>query len=667
MNDREDLANVHLRKAGVLRIIGQNDFASREALLSLRFAPGVVDIASRHHLFGENAAVALAQGYPGIALDYQNEAVLLLEAELSRTTPAPDPQQLANLRNNLATALRARAAIQVRREHFTAASEDLNEAIRLSNDPRNRSAQIVRGALLARIQEVAGQAAMKKGDPARAAAAFTAALDLLFPGEYRTFRATLHMQRADARDALREAAAAESDLRAAVDDLRAEEGRLLETQQRIDAEPLWTPYFSRFPEIYERLIRHLVERGEKEEAFHFSEEARAFEPLNLVLPRDVVPETFRRWTRKGETLPLERIQSSLAPGTFLVEFSVLPDRTYVWIVGRSYFDMIPRPVRREVIDRWSRSLQLYARQLNRRAFIATLEEVYGALLGEPLAKITKLAPANETLKLVFVPDRSLHGIPFAALRNEQSGRYLIEDHRVSIAASATFYVFSLERDKELAAAPPSTVLLIGDPAFDRSLEVADDLGRLPGARIEVNNLERLYGPAAIKLHDAGATVPEFMRLTQQSTIVHFAGHAIANPEAPFRSLLLLAPSGQDHGVLLAEDLVARLHAGKTRLFVLSACSSAGGVPIGPEGLAPLVRPLMAAGVPAVVGSLWKVDDRPAAELLTAFHRNFRSGHDADDALRLAQLELLHKTHSAYGSVLAWAPFQLVGHASSPYR
>src|SRR5205085_7297285 len=102
--------------------------------------------------------------------------------------------------------------------------------------------------------------------------------------------------------------------------------------------------------------------------------------------------------------------------------------------------------------------------------------------------------------------------------------------------------------------------------------------------------------------------------------------------------------------------------GRTRLVVLSACSSAGGSFVGPQGLAPLVRPFIGANVPAVVGSLWDVNDASTKQLLVFFHCHYRHGDDVAVALRNAQLEMLRKDDS----VMAWAAFQVVGYATSPF-
>jgi CHAT domain-containing protein len=663
MNDRENIANAHTRKAGILRVLGRNDLASREALVALRFAAGVADVPSRHLLLAENAAAASAHGFPGVALVYQNRAVLLIQTALS--DPQLDKRQTQELRNNLASSLRGRAEILLHLEKYQAAQADLDDAIRLLDRPMNQSEEMARNALLSRIEEVQGQNAMKAGDPMRAAEAFSSAIGFLFPGEYRTFRALLFIERSEAEDALGDPAGAENDLASAINELRTEERRLL-SGPRGPAEPFLAAYFSRFRDVHERLIQHLVDRNRRIEAFEIAEQSRAFEPLTLILQNGVTSEDFRRWTHDGSALSLATIQSKLPGNVFVVEFSVLPDRTYVWIVGQKYFDLITRFVQRDVIDQWSSALQSYVLENNADAVNPVLEESHAVLLAEALARIKRVAPPNQAARLVFVPDRSIHGLPLAALRDRESGRYVIDDHTVSVAASATFYLFSRDRDQVLAreTAQP-TALLVGDPAFNPRLELARNLFRLTWARNEVDSIEAIYGTAAvIKLRPDLATVPEFLRLAPQSVIVHFAGHAVANPDAPFRSLLLLAPSADDSGVLMAEDILARLRIDKTRLIVLSACSSAGGVPIGPEGLAPLVRPFIAAGVPAVVGSLWRVKDiPPSAELLIAFHQHFHDGEDAEEALRQAQLQI----KKDYPSPLIWAPFQVIGHASSPYR
>ena len=50
----------------------------------------------------------------------------------------------------------------------------------------------------------------------------------------------------------------------------------------------------------------------------------------------------------------------------------------------------------------------------------------------------------------------------------------------------------------------------------------------------------------------------------------------------------------------------------------------------------------------------------------SFHRHYRTGSDAAIALQSAQLDLLRKMRHDLRSVLTWAPFQVIGHGSSPF-
>ncbi len=121
-------------------------------------------------------------------------------------------------------------------------------------------------------------------------------------------------------------------------------------------------------------------------------------------------------------------------------------------------------------------------------------------------------------------------------------------------------------------------------------------------------------------------------------------------------------TGPASGVLYATELQGRDLPGP-RLFVLSACSTAGGHAIGPLGVSSLVRPILGAGVPAVVGSLWDVSDLATRELVIEFHRRWSAGADAATALRGAQIALLEGENRALGTTFSWAPFQVIGAAS----
>jgi CHAT domain-containing protein len=94
------------------------------------------------------------------------------------------------------------------------------------------------------------------------------------------------------------------------------------------------------------------------------------------------------------------------------------------------------------------------------------------------------------------------------------------------------------------------------------------------------------------------------------------------------------------------------------LVTLSACESGLGREAGGEGLVGLTRAFQFAGAHSVLASLWKVDDRSTAELMKGFYRHLKAGKTKDEALRLAQVELIHSADFAQPRF--WAAFQING-------
>jgi CHAT domain-containing protein len=633
LHDQEATLDARMRRIGVFRITGQTETAWSEALWCVRRASDMVEEQTRHIVFGEAAAAAVALGHEKIGLRYQNTAIALIRKALQE-------QPVKHFKVNLGIALRARAGIFARLGQYHLAANDIDEAIQQEVPGIDET---VRRILQARLYEVRGQA---EPNPARAIADFTNAFEKTSP-EYRTYRAAILVERAKAERTLGRDREANDDLKASLAELHDEEKAILEHRERGNAEDLWSSYFSRFQETYRILIQQEIEQDHQPwEAFAHAERARAFETLDLILHLDAVPQAFRDLD----------IQRQLPRGVLLLEYCVLDDRTYTWIVSRDRKDVVRQAVPRRQIVRWSAELQRAARERNAGAFQRALYAPFEQLLAVPLARY-----GTTPKQLVIVPDGAMHGLPFAALRDLGTRHYLIQDMPVAIAGSARLYLFSLLRDHALAS--ETKLLLIGDPAFDPKR----GLPRLPRANDELQQIYAMYAPNAQIRVGAEATIPTFLDLARRSAIIHVVTHGIVDPRTPSHSALLFAPSDKSSGLLDAQALLTKLHLDRTRLVVLSACSSAGGLPVGPEGLAPLVRPLIAGGVPAVLGSLWDVDDATAAQLLVSFHRHYREGLDTAAALQAAQRDLLQSRNAGLRSALAWAPFQVIGYGSSPFK
>src|SRR6185295_10781829 len=144
-------------------------------------------------------------------------------------------------------------------------------------------------------------------------------------------------------------------------------------------------------------------------------------------------------------------------------------------------------------------------------------------------------------------------------------------------------------------------------------------------------------------------------------VVHFATHGLANARNPELSGLVLSlvdASGRPRqGFLSLSDIYELdLNAG---LVVLSGCRTALGKEVPGEGLMGLTRGFLYAGVPRVVASLWRVQDRATAKLMAGFYRALWQEHlPAAAALREAQRSL--RRDPRYSSPYSWAGFVLQG-------
>ncbi len=330
---------------------------------------------------------------------------------------------------------------------------------------------------------------------------------------------------------------------------------------------------------------------------------------------------------------------------------------------------------------------------------------------------TLLAPVAAKLgnkRLIIVADGALQYIPFAMLPEppvvrpssvaKNNGQPLIVAHEVVSLPSAS--ALAIQR-AELADRQPAPKLLavIADPVFDRTDErfktVATDAGsdkvetqtisgddarsivhlaensgdqsgvttlrlvipRLPFTRQEATRLLALVPKnssfGAIDFQASRANV--LSGDLSQYRYVHFATHGLLDSERPGLSSLVFsmvdAEGKPQNGFLRANDIYnLKLPA---ELVVLSACQTGLGKEIKGEGLVGLTRGFMYAGAARVVVSLWNVNDKATADLMTKFYEKMlKQGERPAAALRAAQVEMWKQKQ--WQSPYYWAAFTMQG-------
>jgi CHAT domain-containing protein len=335
-----------------------------------------------------------------------------------------------------------------------------------------------------------------------------------------------------------------------------------------------------------------------------------------------------------EPVTRPEIQRLLPAGTTLLEYQVGEAGAVVWVVERERFAMVWLPG-------------------DRSSLLAQVRRFRGAITGQaPLVEVEQqaralhrrlLEPARAEIhgdRLVIVPHGILHYLPFAALRSP-AGRWLVEDFALSTLPSASVLRYLVDK----GAGASARALVVGNPDLGPALA-------LPWAEREARMVGQHERQSTV-LVGADATEAQVKTLLATVGLVHLATHGELSESDPLSSAILLVPGGGEDGRLEVREVFGLdLHA---RLVVLSACETGLGQLSRGDELVGLQRAFLYAGTPAVVTTLWKVDDRASFELIRAFYDRLDAGGPVV-ALRQAQLE----TQRAFPHPFAWAAFGLTG-------
>ncbi|KAK3701524.1 hypothetical protein QZH41_007886 [Actinostola sp. cb2023] len=282
---------------------------------------------------------------------------------------------------------------------------------------------------------------------------------------------------------------------------------------------------------------------------------------------------------------------------------------------------------------------------------SALEILYSKLL-------RNVMPLIKQEEIVFLPDGPLFKIPFAALRDPETGRYLSEMKRIRIAPSISTLKILNDRPADFYC--KRGALIIGDPLVGKVIFDGQEREITPlfMAYIEALAISKLFYVEPLSREKATkAAVLE--KLHQGVSVVHIAAHGDVK-----KATILLAPSPEvratkipdEEDYVLTMDDVQNSQV-RAKLVVLSCCQSGRGE-IRAEGVVGMCRAFLAAGARAVVASLWSIDDDATREFMIQFYLNLREKKSATLSLQLAMEHMRGKEE--YNQPKYWAPFFLMG-------
>jgi CHAT domain-containing protein len=406
---------------------------------------------------------------------------------------------------------------------------------------------------------------------------------------------------------------------------------------KFHSEEFKTGFFGQLQTVYDEATELLVESGAIAEALEASEQGRARAMLDLIRGRVQVAgsgtgNAVVDPVGKAETAA--SIQATLADKQALVVYHSVADKTFVWTISKASLKVVTLKAGRGEIEKKVRRFRELIEKKS-PGTTAAASELYTLLVAP--AKIA------EGESVVFVPHKSLHLLPFHALRGAKG--WLVQERAVGTVPSASALV-SLQMQR---GAGQLSMLALGNPTSGGGDQP------LPGAENEVRKISSIVkGSEAFFGKDA--TKARFMSRSPASNIIHIAAHSTVDDLDPLYSIVRLASSANGGGDLEAHE-VYRMNLAATRMVVLSACDSGGGRISAGEEFWGFQRTFLGAGVRTLLLSHWPVYDDSTAQLMEHFYAHLQTDSPIG-ALRKAQLELMKTPR--FADPVHWASFMVVG-------
>lgn len=312
---------------------------------------------------------------------------------------------------------------------------------------------------------------------------------------------------------------------------------------------------------------------------------------------------------------------------------------------------------------------LFTRNENSRAFCVASHNLYLKLI-QPFSDII------QNKKITIIPDGKLSYIPFDALLTEmpdtsglvQFNRlpYLIRENAINYAYSANL-LFKFNKTQRKA----KKRLLAFAPHYKADTVVFENerliLAPLPGVQREVDLIAE---EIKVNLYrNENASEENFRKQSNNYDILHLAMHAFINDSLPAFSRFAFSQNNSDEplndGWLNTADIYnLDLNA---RLTVLSACNTGTGNLKNGEGVMSLARGFLYAGCPAIVMTLWEVEDNAGTKIMSSFYQHLKKGRPTDEALRLAKLNYLENANPRMAHPHYWLGYVSIGNSQPLFR
>ena len=370
------------------------------------------------------------------------------------------------------------------------------------------------------------------------------------------------------------------------------------------------------------------------------------------------PYIAARWGKSPAELI--ELQAKLGPNTGIVQYLLLPKRSYAFVILKEQQYVVPL----EDMD-GSRFCPEMKEDERPHCVTYKLDEFVAALgagkkmaeraeeLGELFSRAL-LWPVEDHIApvrhVILVPNGPLHRLPWAALKFEKNDNtrdrqevskkpYLVQEKVLTILPTSSLVGALLaKREKALG------MLALGAP-----------FGNLIGTVDEVEVLKELssdFLPEIEKrkiLPGEDVSMDAVIDQDLRRHVLHFATHGEATSVENTHLLL-----GDDSEERLTYDQIIQLNIEGSPLVVLSACETGDGKILSGDEVHSLADAFLHAHARSVVYTIWLVEDGSTKDLMVEFYGRLSRNRSVSKALALAQRQMIAEDMPP----AAWAGFQV---------
>lgn len=356
-------------------------------------------------------------------------------------------------------------------------------------------------------------------------------------------------------------------------------------------------------------------------------------------------------------ISISTVQNTLANSkTALLEYFITQDSLYIFAISKNKFKIYCQTRPATLIDNikdLKDAISIYSGEPEDcKKFAASAWDLYQAIFAPLLEDFKNIK------EWVVIRDEELNYIPFEVLLEKEENisganydlSYLVKKYDFSYNYSTNLFLELAQRKSK-----PYKGVLGFAPVFDGQPGTKRDgyiLDSLPYSLEEVQHIDKIMNGSLI-FEKKTAKLRNFYDFHPKYSIGHFATHAECNDTFPY--------AGGIHfdDKMLSFNEIFNLPL-DFEMVVLSACKTGIGILKRGEGMISLASTFMRSGCPAVIPSLWEVNDMSTSHLMEYFYSHIKDGQAKHIALGNAQRTYLghHNQHPFY-----WAAFIQIGNTN----